>query len=302
VRFFSGGGCLVSAALARQIGPVRITVSSMRKPKLAFVLLSLAAPAPAAAEATVSPELVAKVQPHRAIYSLKAKTVSPTGGIADADGAIAYELSEECGRWITKHTFLLNIVKQDAKERSIRTEYSSWEAKDGLTFGFETRTKSDGQETEFRTGSAQLDRIGGPGTAVLEGRGPRKDIALPAGTSFPTWHVLELMAAGRAGEKIVWRHMFDGSSEGKVNGVHAVVVDPVPAAAIQPAALFAVPGFRLRLTFFDPPQEDKVRPNYKVDMTVNEAGVTTAMVLEYTDFSLEAKIEKIETLPKPTCR
>lgn len=272
----------------------------MRKPTLALALLALAAPA--AADVTVTPDLIAKVQPHRAIYSLKAKTIAPTGGVADADGAIAYELTEECGRWITKHSFLLGIVKQDAKERTIRTDYSSWEAKDGLSFGFETRTKSDGQETEFRTGRATLERIGGPGKAVLEGRGPRKEVNFPAGTSFPTWHILEMVAAGRTGEKIVWRHMFDGSSEGKVNGVHAVVVNPVPAAAIQPAALFAHPGFRLKLTFFDPPQEDKVRPNYKVDMTVNEAGVTTAMVLEYTDFSLVANIEKIETLPKPSCR
>jgi hypothetical protein len=273
----------------------------MRNPTLAVAFLAVAAPA-AAADAPVTPELIAKVQPHRAIYSLKSKSIATTGGVAEADGAIAYELTEECGRWITKHTFLLNIVKQDAKERSIRTDYSSWEAKDGLTFGFETRTKSDGQETEFRIGRAQLDRIGGPGKATLEGRGPRKEITFPAGTSFPTWHILELVAAGRSGEKIVWRHMFDGSSEGKVNGVHAVVVNPVPATSVQPAALFAHPGFRLKLTFFDPPQEDKERPNYKVDMTVNEAGVTTAMVLEYTDFSLEAKIEKIETLPKPTCR
>ncbi len=273
----------------------------MHRAPLAFVL-AISAAAPAAAEITVSPELVAKLQPHRAIYSLKAKTVTPTGGVSDADGAIAYELTEECGRWLTKHTFLLNIVKHDAKERTIRTDYTSWEAKDGLTFGFETRTKSDAQETEHRTGRADLSRIGGTGKAVLEGRGPRKAIALPAGTSFPTWHIVEMVAAGRAGEKIVWRHLFDGSSDGKVNGVHAVVVDPVPAAAIQPAALFAHPGFRLKLTFFDPPQEDKERPNYKVDMTVNEAGVTTAMVLEYTDFSLEAKIEKIETLPKPSCR
>jgi hypothetical protein len=266
------------------------------------VMVIVALAAPAAAEIAVTPDLVAKVQPHRAIYSLTAKTIAPTGGVADAGGAIAYELSEECGRWLTKHTFLLSIVRQDAKERVIRTDYTSWEAKDGLSFGFETRTKSDGQETESRTGRAQLERIGGPGKAVLEGKGPRKEIALPAATSFPTWHVLERVAAGRAGEKIVWRHMFDGSSEGKVNGVHAVVVDPVPAASIQPAALFAHPGFRLKLTFFDPPQEDKVRPNYKVDMTVNEAGVTTAMVLEYSDFSLAAKIEKIETLPKPACR
>ncbi len=273
-----------------------------------LAVLALAVPSaapfalPAAAQSAVTPELVAKVQPHRAIYSLKAKTIDPDGGISDADGAIAYELSEECGRWITKHTFLLNIVKQDSKERSIRTDYTSWEAKDGLAFGFETRTKSDGQDTEHRTGRAELQRAGGPGKAVIEGRGPRKEIALPAGTSFPTWHMLELIAAGRAGEKIVWRNMFDGSSEGKLNGVYAVLVDPVPAAMIEPAALFAHRGFRMKLTFFDPPQEDKERPNYKVDMTVNEAGVTTAMVLEYSDFSLDTKIEKIETLPKPACR
>ncbi|HEY7608996.1 MAG TPA: DUF1849 family protein [Alphaproteobacteria bacterium] len=272
----------------------------MRTPLLVLAIAMLAAPA--AAEVAVTPDLVAKVQPHRAIYSLKAKTVSPTGGVADADGAISYELGEECGRWLTKHTFLLNIVRHDAKERSIRTDYTSWEAKDGLTFGFETRTKTDGRETELRTGRAELERIGGPGKAVIEGRGPRKEIALPPGTSFPNWHILELITAGRAGEKIIWRNMFDGSSEGKINGVHAVVVDAVPAAAIQPAALFAHPGFRLKLTFFDPPQEDKERANYKVDMTVNEAGVTTAMVLEYSDFSLEAKIEKIETLPRPACR
>lgn len=272
----------------------------MRLPVFALALLALASPA--AADVAVTPDLVAKVQPHRAIYSLRAKTLALAGGVADAGGAIAYELSEECGRWITKHTFLLSVVRQDAKERTIRTDYTSWEAKDGLSFGFETRTRSDGQETEFRTGRAELERIGGPGKAVIEGKGPRKEIAFPAGTSFPTWHILELIAAGRAGEKIVWRHMFDGSSEGKLNGVHAVVVGAVPAGTIQPAALFAHPGLRLRLSFFDPPQEDKERPNYKVDMTVNEAGVTTAMTLEYSDFSLEANIEKIETLPKPTCR
>jgi hypothetical protein len=273
---------------------------SMRAPLLALAVLALAAPA--AGETAVTPDLVAKIQPHRAIYSLKAKTLSPTGGVADANGAIAYELAEDCGRWLTKHTFLLNIVRHDAKERSIRTDYSSWEAKDGLAFGFDTKTLTDGQETESRNGRGELTRTGGPGKATIEGKGAKKEIAFPPGTSFPTWHILELLAAGRAGEKVVWRNTFDGSSEGKVNGVHALLIEPVPAAAIEPAALFAHPGLRMKLTFYDPPGEDKERPSYKVEMTVNEAGVTTAMILEYTDFSIEAKIEKIETLPRPQCR
>jgi len=276
--------------------------------RIAFSLFALAAvavpaaPVPAWAQSTVSPELVAKLQPHRAIYSLKARTVAIDGNVSDAEGAIAYELAEECGRWVTKHTFVLKVVRHDAKERVIRTDYTSWESKDGKSFGFETRTRTDGTESEARKGTATLERPGGPGKASLESGARTREIALPGGTDFPTWHILELLAAARAGEKIVWRHMFDGSSDGKVNGVHAVMIGAVPAATVQPAALFAHPGVRMKLTFFDPPGEDKERPNYKVDMTVNEAGVTTAMVLEYTDFSLDSAIEKIETLPKPTCR
>lgn len=266
----------------------------------AFALIAVATPV--AAQSTVTPELIAKVQPHRAIYSLKAKTVSTSGNVSDADGAIAYELSEECGRWLTKHTFVLKVVRHDTKERVIRTDYTSWEAKDGKSFGFETRTKTDATESEARKGTATLQRPGGPGKATLESGGQKREIALPARTDFPTWHILEMQAAARAGEKLVWRHMFDGSSDGKVNGVHAVMIGAVPAATIQPAALFAHPGVRMKLTFFDPPGEDKERPSYKVDMTVNDAGVTTAMILEYSDFSLDSTIEKIETLPKPTCR
>lgn len=263
--------------------------------------LALGSAAPAAAESAVSPALVAKVQPHRAIYSLKAKTIESGGGVADADGAIAYELREECGRWLTKHTFVLHIVRNDQRERTVRTDYTSWETKNGLSFGFETRTGTDGKDGDISTGQATLERIGGPGKAVVDAKGKTSEIALPAGTDFPTWHVLELIAASRAGTKTAWRHMFDGSNGGKVNGVFAVFAETVPAASIEPAALFAHPAMRMNLTFYDPPGEGKERPSYKVDMTVNEASVTTGMTLQYSDFSLVAKIEKIETLPRPSC-
>ncbi|MCW5771101.1 MAG: DUF1849 family protein [Rhodospirillaceae bacterium] len=265
------------------------------------VVLPFAIAAPAGAESAVSPDLVAKVRPHRAIYSLKAKTVEPGSGVADADGAIAYELREECGRWLTKHTFILHIVRNDARERTVRTDYTSWETKDGLSFGYETKTTTDGRPGEIKSGRATLDRIGGPGKAIVESKDASGEVALPAGTDFPTWHVLELIAAARAGKKTAWRHMFDGSNGGKVNGVFAVFAETVPASSIQPAALFSYPALRMNLSFFDPPGEGKDRPSYKVDMTVNEASVTTAMTLLYGDFSLVSKIEKIEPMPRPSC-
>lgn len=268
----------------------------------ASAALAAAFAAAALAQSAVTPDLVAKVLPHRAIYSLKAKTVAIDGNVSDADGAIAYELSEQCDRWITKHTFMLRVVRHDAKERVVRTDYTSWETKDGTKFGFETKTSTDGTANEVRKGTATFERPGGPGKATLESGTRTRSITLPAGTDLPTRHILELQAAARAGEKIVWRHMFDGSSDGKVNGVHAIVIGALPAATVEPAALFAHPGVRFKLSFFDPPGEGKDRPSYKVDMSVNDAGVTTAMTLEYSDFSLESSIEKIETLPRPTCR
>ncbi len=254
--------------------------------------------APAAAIAVEPAELALRLQPHRVIYSLVLKTLDTTGGVVDARGAISYEFAETCDGWTTKHTFRLGLTRQDSNEKMVRTDYTSWESKDGLNFRFTTRTLTDGQETENRSGRATLDSHGGPGRAIVEGKGARKDIALPRNTTFPTWHTLVVLAGARNGEPIIWRHMFDGSNEGKITGIHVVIKDEVPA---QRAALFDQPGWRFRASYFDPPQADKNVPTYRIIMTITEGGVTTAMVLDYDDFELESKVERIEPLPRARC-
>jgi hypothetical protein len=245
--------------------------------------------------------LVRGLQPHRVLYALNVKSLSTDSGVVDARGVIAYEFADSCDGWNTKHTFRLGLTRQDSTEKIVRTDYTSWEAKDGLSFRFNTRTTTDGQETENRSGRATLERGEGKGRAIVEGRGARKDISLPPGTVFPTWHTLLVLASARAGEHMFWRRMFDGSSEGKLTGIHATIMEPVAGAKAEPAALMAPPAWRFRATYFDPPQVDKDRPTYEIEMTVNEAGVTTQMTLDYHEFVLEAAIERIEPLPRARC-
>ncbi len=243
--------------------------------------------ASSAAGAVEPADLASRLQPHRVLYSLNLRTLATTGGVVDARGAISYEFAEACDGWTTKHTFRLGLTRQDSNEKVIRTDYTSWESKDGLHFRFTTRTLTDGQETENRSGRATLDAPGGPGRAIVEGKGVRKDIALPPNTTFPTWHTLIVLAGARNGETSIWRQLFDGSNEGKITGIHAVIKDEVPA---QNAALFDQPGWRFRASYFDPPQADKTVATYRIDMTVTEGGVTTAMKLDYDDYEHESKI------------
>jgi hypothetical protein len=273
------------------------TMSSSRLASFALVAVLIVGPARAADPSS----LVSRLQPHRVVYSLNLKSLGTGSGVVDARGVIAYEFAESCDGWQTKHTFRLGLTRQDSAEKVVRTDYSSWESKDGLSFRFTTRTTTDGQETENRSGRASLERADGKGRAIVEGRGARKEVPLPVGTVFPTWHTLLVLASARAGEPILWRRMFDGSSEGKLTGIHAVIMEPVAGAKAEPAALMAQPAWRYRATYFDPPQVDKERPTYQIEMTVNEAGVTTQMTLDYEEFVLEAAIERIEPLPRARC-
>jgi hypothetical protein len=266
------------------------------------IFASFALAAPAGAQ-TIDPAVLAqRLQPHRVIYSLRVANIGTTSGVVDARGAISYEFAEACDGWNTKHTFRLGITRSEATEKVVITDYTSWEAKDGLSFNFTSRTRTDGQETENRSGRATLDRRGGSGRAIVEGKGQRRDLVIPAGTTFPTWHTLVVLAAAKSGDTVVWRTLFDGSGDGKISGVHVGVQGSEAPGNAEPAALMAHIGWRFRAAYYDPSQPDKERPTYRVAMTVNEAGVTTAMQLDYDDFVLEAKIERIEALPKPSCR
>ncbi len=277
----------------------------MKAKILAYVLAAAGVavvPCAVGAQSIDPASFVAKLQPHRAIYSLRVSNIGATSGVVDARGAIGYEFAEACDGWNTKHTFRLGITRNEGAEKIVQTEYSSWELKDGLSFNFSTKTRTDGQETENRTGRATLERPGAGGRAIVESKGQRKDISLPAGTTFPNWHTLIVLASAKNGETAVWRTLFDGSGDGKISGVHVNVYGSVAPAGGEPATLMAHTGWRFHAAYYDPPGPDKDRPSYRVVMTVNEAGVTTAMQLDYEDFVLDAKIERIEALPKPTCR
>ncbi|HTZ36213.1 MAG TPA: DUF1849 family protein, partial [Stellaceae bacterium] len=60
------------------------------------------------------------------------------------------------------------------------------------------------------------------------------------------------------------------------------------------------PGWRMRLAFFpaDPKEE---KPDYELGMLLLDNGVSRDMVIDYGDYTIKAKLDTIEPLPKPHC-
>jgi hypothetical protein len=283
-------------------------LASMKSLSVAVLALATAAPSLAQQARDIVPQLA----PHRAIYELVPRSVGVGSGVVRAGGAIAFEVRLTCEGWELKHTFRLGILRQpqenpdadenapapESRERVSRTDYLGWETRDGKRLRFETVTIVDGQQTDKRSGTATLDAPGGKGRVAQEG-GRSRTIDLPPGTVFPTWHSAEMIATAKRGEAMFWRHLFDGSDGGKVNGISVAVAESVAPPAGAPP-LLARPGWRFKAAYFDA-RPDATTPNYRVDQVMLDNGVTVSIGIDYGDFAVDGVLKAHQELPRPNC-
>ncbi len=241
------------------------------------------------------------ISPHRAVYVLDLGRTRQGGNVSAAKGALVMEWGKSCGGWTVKQRLKLDLTDNEGNTVGTDSNFSSFEALDGLSYRFTTRNTRGGQVTEDFQGRARLDGPGGSGTAdFTEPKGRRFD--LPKGTLFPTRHMAELIAAARRGERIAYKTVFDGASMDGPLGVNAVIGRHLPKAtgAWAKEALTNRPSWYMRLAFF-PLKDSKSEPDYELGMRVFDNGVGDDFELDYGTFTVKAKIERIEALERPRC-
>jgi hypothetical protein len=196
----------------------------------------------------------------------------------------------------------------------------TWESKDGLRYRFNQKETRNGTVDEEIRGSAQLDGPGKGGTGTFEKPQPQT-MKLPPGALFPSAHTILLIQKGESGDNFVSRQVFDGATvEGAVL-VSAVIgpkseptvakasADPKtdPNAKPDPNAanlandpILQRPGWHVRLAFF-PADENAEKPDYELGMMLLDNGISRDMMIDYGDYTIRAKLNKIEPLGKPHC-
>ena len=252
--------------------------------------------------------LAADMVPYRAHYALSLVSTNGSSGVVGASGALLDEWDRTCGGWTEQEHFYLHLdYDEESTPQDSTDSYSSlasWEASDGSRFRFDLRRASTDEPYEEVRGEARLQRSGG-GTVVFE-RPHAATLKLPRGALFPAADTRFLIARAEAGDRFVGRRVFDGSDLDNAGEVTAVIGPRLaPHAGREKsrpphAALLDRPSWRIRLAFFptDPAVET---PDYEESVRLLDNGVLQDMLFDYGDYSVHAKLERIEALPRPHC-
>jgi hypothetical protein len=246
---------------------------------------------------------------HRALYTMSLAGSKTDSGVTGAQGQMGYQWGETCDGWTVEQRYELTISYAESQDVKIVSNFVTWESKDGLRYRFNQKETRNGTVDEEIRGSAQLDGPGKGGSITFEKPQPQT-IKLPAGALFPSAHTILLIQKAQAGENFVSRQVFDGATvEGAVL-VSAVIgpkiepkVKAEPTAANDPVLddpVLQRPGWRVRLAFF-PADTKAEKPDYELGMMLLDNGISRDMVIDYGDYTIKAKLNKIEALGKPHC-
>lgn len=249
--------------------------------------------------ATVS---AVELAPHRAIYRMALSRANHGSDVVGADGLMYYRFEKTCDGWTVENKTALRLTYEDDSESNTVWTFASWEPFGGRGFRFGARYVQDGDNVETLTGTATLNRAGGPGVARFR-EPPNKEIALPAGTVFPTEHLRQMLREAEAGGRAYSHVVFDGASLDNPYFVNALF-GPLPAeeAAAEANALRLKPEktFWVKMAFF-PLAEREADPEFEISTHYRADGIAGFMTQRFQTFTLELRLQRLELLPSPRC-
>ena len=251
------------------------------------------------------PEAEVVLVPHRATYDMKLSVARSNSGIVEVSGQMMIETVDSCEGWEIKQRIKLTFLRNDGEEFETDSSFTSYETKDGLELRFSVRNTHNAEVEEELRGQADLDGLGGKGRASFS-LPEARDFELPAGTLFPTTHLARVIKLAREGEKSVSYKVFDGARLDGAFNVNAVMGRPPrPVAGAPPmrgdlGLMRGQQAWGVRFAFFAS-DDLGAQPEYELALDLLANGIARAMLLDYGDFAVDARLIQLQALPRPKC-
>jgi hypothetical protein len=243
--------------------------------------------------------------PHRATYDMKLSVARAHSGIVEVGGRMVLETVDACDGWEVKQRIKLTFLRNDGEEFETDSSFTSYESKDGLALRFSVRNIQNDEVDEELRGHADLEGQGGKGRASFTLPEPRS-FGLPAGTLFPTTHLMLVIKHARDGDKSVSYRVFDGARLDGAFFVNAVIGRPprplagTPALRGDLALLRNQQAWGVRFAFFAS-DDQGAPPEYELALDLLANGIARSMLLDYGDFAVDARLIQLQSLPRPRC-
>jgi hypothetical protein len=252
-----------------------------------------------AATAPLAPLTARALASHRGIYSLTLDRARENATIVDVSGAMVFEIIDACESWASRQRFTMTLRNREGTELETGSDYATLESMDGRNLRFSLTQMTQGAVKSRVAGQAELTA---DGSGVARYSEPEvKELPIPPGTLLPNTHTIATLNAARAGQRLLVAPIFDGTT---ADGAQQTTTVMSPWQGPQPMpeapSLSTLGSSRMRIAFFEPDGEQAGgarTPSYEVSLRYFENGVADDMIMDFGDFTVRAKLMKLEEAP-----
>ena len=249
------------------------------------------------AAATASPAHAAvSLAAHHADYDL-ALSVSPGGQTVAATGQMSFEVRDRCDAWSTRQTLTVDATDRDGTQTSTRSDYATFETKDGRSLQFSVVERSGGGVADTVRGVATRAAPAAPVVARFSVPAGLTR-TLPPGTLFPMAHNAAIVAAADAGRRALSPVLFDGTSSDGAQDTAVTILSWVQTgeAAAPAPALAGLSSGRVHIAFY-PAGGRGMLPEYEIGMRYFADGVSDRLDMDFGAFSMHGDLRSLHLLP-----
>jgi hypothetical protein len=252
----------------------------------AFLLLGL--------PALAAPSQGVPLAAHRALYAMTLDRAR--GDVISAHGTMGYEVIDACDGWAVRQRLDMLVTNNEGQTVEMISDYATWEDKGGRRLRFHMKQTTDEAVSSQTDGDATMEPNGGPGVARYTK--PRHvSIKLPPGTLFPMAHTAAIIAAARAGKRLLNLPLFDGTSETGAEDSNIVISGWDKPRPTRWPLLSKLPSTVVHIAFYDW-NATTMLPDYQAGMRYWENGVADDMTMDFGDFVMDAKMTQFAPQPR----
>jgi len=246
---------------------------------------------------------------HRAVYDIALENASSSSNVSSVSGRLVFEVTgSSCEGFTVNSRFVTEIDDQDGARRVTDLRSSTYESANADSFEFLSRTFTDQRLQQEAKGSATRTK---DGLSIALAAPEETTVRVNKTVLFPTEHLISLISAAEADQRIVQADLYDGSEDGrKIYTTTAVLgaVSEEPVGDDSDGTLADTIGttrhWPVNLSYFDLSKGEtgELTPVYTLRFMLYENGVSRALTLDYGNFSLTGKLVELDRLPRSSCQ